>query len=52
MTEAKSATWVYNQTIKLFAAGAEPAFEDPGEQERTWGAPGASTTTSAASARS
>ena len=37
MTEAKSATWVYNQTIKLFAAGAEPAFEDPGELERTWG---------------
>ncbi len=32
-----SAAWVYNQTIKLFAAGAEPAFEDPSEQARTWG---------------
>ena len=32
-----SAAWVYNQTVKLFAAGAEPAFEDPGELERTWG---------------
>lgn len=33
----KSASWVYNQTIKLFAAGAEPAFEDAGELESTWG---------------
>lgn len=32
-----SAAWIYNQTIKLFAAGAEPAFEDPAEQARTWG---------------
>ena len=32
-----SAAWIYNQTVKLFAAGAEPAFEDPGELERTWG---------------
>jgi N-dimethylarginine dimethylaminohydrolase len=32
-----SAHWVYNQTIKTFAAGAEPAFEDAGELERSWG---------------
>lgn len=29
--------WVYNETIRLFTAGAEPAFEDPSEQEATWG---------------
>ncbi len=29
--------WIYTQTIKTFAAGAEPAFEDPGELAATWG---------------
>lgn len=32
-----NAHWIYNQTIKTFAAGAEPAFEDEGELERSWG---------------
>ena len=27
-----NAHWVYNQTVKTFAAGAEPAFEDEGAQ--------------------
>jgi hypothetical protein len=26
-----SPTWIYNQTVKMFAAGASPAFEDAGE---------------------
>ena len=30
--------WIYTQTVKTFAAGAEPAFEDPGELAATWGA--------------
>lgn len=30
--------WIYTQTVKTFAAGAEPAFEDPGELISTWGA--------------
>jgi N-dimethylarginine dimethylaminohydrolase len=29
--------WIYTQTIKTFAAGAEPPFEDPGELEASWG---------------
>lgn len=29
--------WIYTQTIKTFAAGAEPGFEDPGELAATWG---------------
>ena len=33
-----NAHWVYNQTVKMFAAGAEPAFEDEGELLSTWGA--------------
>ena len=33
-----NAHWVYNQTVKTFAAGAEPAFEDEGELLQTWGA--------------
>jgi hypothetical protein len=32
-----SPTWIYNQTVKLFAAGAAPAFEDVGELEAHWG---------------
>lgn len=31
------AHWIYNQTVKMFAAGAEPAFEDEGELASTWG---------------
>ena len=30
-------TWIYNQTIKMFAAGASPPFEDKGELEAHWG---------------
>jgi N-dimethylarginine dimethylaminohydrolase len=29
--------WVYNQTIKMFAAPASPPFEDPKELEKHWG---------------
>lgn len=29
--------WIYTQTIKTFAAGAEPGFEDPEELAATWG---------------
>ena len=32
-----SPTWIYNQTVKMFAAGASPAFEDTGELEAHWG---------------
>jgi N-dimethylarginine dimethylaminohydrolase len=32
-----SPTWIYNQTVKMFAAGASPAFEDAGELEAHWG---------------
>ena len=32
-----SPTWIYNQTVKMFAAGAAPAFEDAGELEAHWG---------------
>lgn len=32
-----NAHWIYNQTIKTFAAGAEPPFEDEGELVSTWG---------------
>lgn len=33
-----NAHWVYNQTVKMFAAGAEPPFEDDAELMATWGA--------------
>jgi N-dimethylarginine dimethylaminohydrolase len=29
--------WIYTQTIKMFAAPAEPPFEDEAELERHWG---------------
>ena len=32
--------WIYTQTVKTFAAGATPAFEDEGELASTWGAGG------------
>jgi hypothetical protein len=31
------ANYRYNQTIKLFGADAEPAFETPEQQEAVWG---------------
>lgn len=37
MPDSPSPHWVYNETIRLFQAGAEPAFEDPAEQAATWG---------------
>ncbi len=37
MSTEPSPGWVYNQTIKMFAAGAEPAFEDSTELEAYWG---------------
>ncbi|WP_426034654.1 dimethylarginine dimethylaminohydrolase family protein [Cypionkella sp. TWP1-2-1b2] len=30
--------WIYTQTVKHFAAGAEPPFEDPTELMASWGA--------------
>ncbi|MEO5614516.1 MAG: arginine deiminase family protein [Cypionkella sp.] len=30
--------WIYTQTVKHFAAGAEPPFEDPSELMASWGA--------------
>ncbi len=33
-----NAHWIYNQTVKAFAAGAEPVFEDETELASTWGA--------------
>ena len=30
--------WIYTQTVKAFAAGAEPPFEDPAELMASWGA--------------
>ena len=32
-----NAHWIYTQTIKTFAAGAEPPFEDPTELMASWG---------------
>lgn len=32
-----SSHWIYNQTIKMFAADASPPFEDDGELEKHWG---------------
>ena len=37
MAGDSSPTWIYNQTVKMFAAGAAPAFEDAGELEAHWG---------------
>lgn len=37
MADAVSPHWIYNETIRRFAAGAEPVFEDSGELERDWG---------------
>lgn len=32
-----SAHWIYNQTVKMFAAGATPEFETDDELEKYWG---------------
>lgn len=37
MTQESSPHWIYNQTVKMFAAGATPAFEDASELEKYWG---------------
>lgn len=37
MTDERPPGWVYNQTVKMFAAGAEPAFESASELEAHWG---------------
>ena len=37
MTNDANPHWVYNQTIKMFAADASPPFEDAGELEKHWG---------------
>jgi len=37
MSDAFDAHYRYNQTIKLFGAAAEPAFEAPEQQEAVWG---------------
>ncbi len=37
MTSETNPHWIYNQTIKTFAAGAEPPFEDEGELMKSWG---------------
>jgi N-dimethylarginine dimethylaminohydrolase len=37
MTAETSPHWIYNQTVKMFAAGATPEFEDRSELEKYWG---------------
>jgi N-dimethylarginine dimethylaminohydrolase len=37
MTQESSPHWIYNQTVKMFAAGATPEFEDARELEKYWG---------------
>ena len=37
MTTDSNPHWVYNQTIKMFAADASPPFEDEGELTKHWG---------------
>jgi N-dimethylarginine dimethylaminohydrolase len=37
MSSESSRVWIYNQTVKMFAAGAEPPFEDKRELETNWG---------------
>jgi len=36
-TTESSAHWIYNQTVKMFAAGATPEFEADNELEKYWG---------------
>ncbi|MFO1123050.1 MAG: arginine deiminase family protein [Hyphomicrobiales bacterium] len=37
MTDAAPPGWVYNETVRMFALGGEPAFEDSAELARHWG---------------
>jgi N-dimethylarginine dimethylaminohydrolase len=37
MTQESSPHWIYNQTVKMFAAGATPEFEAASELEKYWG---------------
>jgi len=37
MTSESNPHWIYNQTIKMFAADASPPFEAESELSRTWG---------------
>ena len=37
MTTDPTPTWIYNQTIRMFAAPAAPPFEDTAELEAHWG---------------
>ena len=37
MTPNSNPHWVYNQTIKKFAANAAAPFEDDSELEKHWG---------------
>jgi len=37
MSEPLDPMWVYNETVKMFAIGGEPTFEDEAEQTATWG---------------
>jgi N-dimethylarginine dimethylaminohydrolase len=37
VTQESSPHWIYNQTVKMFAAGATPEFEDASELEKYWG---------------
>ena len=39
MQDAPSPHWVYNETVRRFAAEPEPAFETPGELAGDWGRP-------------
>lgn len=37
MGEPLDPAWVYNETVRMFAIGGEPAHEDPAEMAATWG---------------
>lgn len=37
MNAKPSAHWIYNETIRIFAAGAEPAFHEESEMTSIWG---------------
>jgi N-dimethylarginine dimethylaminohydrolase len=37
MSDNQQPHWIYNQTVKMFAASASPPFESDSELERNWG---------------
>ncbi|PZQ96992.1 MAG: amidinotransferase [Cereibacter sphaeroides] len=37
MSDAETAHWIYNQTVRMFATPGDPPFEDTAELERYWG---------------